>query len=114
MEIWAEDNYQPLFRRIKQLGLIYSIQDGKISLEGPLSLFKLTDKYGSAFARLLPVLMASSRWSLRASISRKTFQGKRIFDFVLDDSKRVLFSLDSATAGEEGDGSDFDLYVLDS
>ena len=30
MEIRAEDNYQPLFRRIKQLGLIYSIQGDKI------------------------------------------------------------------------------------
>ena len=42
MEIQIEDNYQPVFRKIKQLGLIYSIQDGKISVEGPTSLFKLT------------------------------------------------------------------------
>ncbi|TFH49825.1 MAG: DUF790 family protein, partial [Methanothrix sp.] len=88
MEIQIEDNYQPVFRKIKQLGLIYSIQDGKISLEGPTSLFKLTEKYGSAFARLLPTIMDSSRWSLRASISRKTFQGKRIYDFTLDHTRR--------------------------
>ena len=91
MEIQIEDNYQPVFRKIKQLGLIYSIQDGKISLEGPLSLFKLTEKYGSAFARLLPAIIASSKWSLRASISRKTFQGKRIYDFTLDHTRRSLF-----------------------
>ena len=95
MEIQIEDNYQPVFRKIKQLGLIYSIHDGKISLEGPLSLFKLTEKYGSAFARLLPTIMQSTRWSLRASISRKTFQGKRIYDFSLDHTQKAIFSGES-------------------
>jgi predicted nuclease of restriction endonuclease-like RecB superfamily len=98
MEIQIEDNYQPVFRKIKQLGLIYSIQDGKISLEGPLSLFKLTEKYGSAFARLLPTIMESTRWSLRASISRKTFQGKRIYDFTLDHTRRAIFGTELETA----------------
>ena len=95
MEIQVEDNYQPVFRKIKQLGLIYSIHDGKISLEGPLSLFKMTEKYGSAFARLLPTLMQAGRWSLKASISRKTFQGKRIYDFALDHTSGSLFSIES-------------------
>jgi predicted nuclease of restriction endonuclease-like RecB superfamily len=94
MEIQIEDNYQPVFRKIKQLGLMYSMQDGKIFLEGPLSLFKLTEKYGSAFARLLPTIMQSSKWSLKASISRKTFQGKRIYDFTLDNTKRSIFGFE--------------------
>jgi uncharacterized protein len=97
MEIQIEDNYQPVFRKIKQLGLIYTIQDGKISLEGPLSLFKLTEKYGSAFAKLLPSIMKSTKWSLRASISRKTFQGKRIYDFTLDHTRRSLFGTELET-----------------
>jgi predicted nuclease of restriction endonuclease-like RecB superfamily len=97
MEIQIEDNYQPVFRKIKQLGLIYSIQDGKISLEGPTSLFKLTEKYGSAFAKLLPTLMDSNKWSLRASISRKTFQGKRIYDFTLDHTRRSIFGAELET-----------------
>ena len=95
VEIQVDDNYQPVFRKIKLLGLIYSIHDGKISLEGPLSLFKLTEKYGSAFARLLPTLMQAGRWSLKASISRKTFQGKRIYDFTLDHTRRSLFGVES-------------------
>jgi predicted nuclease of restriction endonuclease-like RecB superfamily len=98
MEIQIEDNYQPVFRKIKQLGLIYSIQDGKISLEGPLSLFKLTEKYGSAFAKLLPAIMESTKWSLRASISRKTFQGKRIYDFTLDHTHKPIFGAESEMA----------------
>ncbi len=97
MEIQIEDNYQPVFRKLKQLGLIYSIQDGKISLEGPLSLFKLTEKYGSAFARLLPTIMESSRWSLKAGISRKTSQGKRIYDFTLDHTRRSIFVIEAET-----------------
>jgi len=98
MDIRIEDNYQPVFRKIKQLGLIYSVCNGTISLEGPLSLFKLTEKYGSAFAKLLPVIMASTRWSLRASISRKTFQGKRIYDFTLDHTCGSIFGTELGTA----------------
>jgi predicted nuclease of restriction endonuclease-like RecB superfamily len=97
MEIQIENNYQPVSRKIKQLGLIYSIQDGKISLEGPLSLFKLTEKYGSAFAKVLPTIMEASRWSLRASISKKTFQGKRIYDFILDHTQRQIFGTELET-----------------
>jgi predicted nuclease of restriction endonuclease-like RecB superfamily len=97
MEIQIDDNYQQVFRKIKQLGLIYSIQDGKISLEGPISLFKLTEKYGSAFAKLLPIVMESTRWSLRASISRKTFQGKRIYDFTLDYTQKPNFGTELET-----------------
>jgi uncharacterized protein len=45
------------------------------------------------------------------SISRKTFQGKRIYDFVLDDSKRTLFDTDSAI-GEEGEAEiEFDSAI---
>ena len=98
MEIQLEDNYQPVFRKIKQLGLIYNIQGDKISLEGPISLFKLTEKYGSAFAKLLLTIMESSRWSLKASISRKTFQGKRIYDFTLDHTQGPFFGTESETA----------------
>ncbi len=91
MEIDIEDNYQHVFRKIKQLGLIYSIQGNKIALEGPISLFKLTERYGIAFAKLLPTLMESARWSMKAGISRKTFEGKRIYDFTLDDTKRLSY-----------------------
>jgi uncharacterized protein len=39
--------------------------------------------------------MQASRWSLKASISRKTFQGKRIYDFALDHTRRSLFGVES-------------------
>jgi hypothetical protein len=39
--------------------------------------------------------MESSRWSLRASISRKTFQGKRIYEFALDSTKSSIFGTET-------------------
>jgi hypothetical protein len=36
--------------------------------------------------------MESTKWNLSASISRKTFQGKRIYDFALDHTRRSIFS----------------------
>lgn len=95
MEIQIENNYQRVFWKIKQLGLMYSILDGKIYLDGPVSLFKLTEKYGTAFAKLLPTVIMSNRWSLKASILRKTSQGKRLYDFTLDHSKKGIFGIET-------------------
>ena len=37
-------------------------------IDGPASLFKLTRRYGTAFARLLPVIVASPEWTVEAKI----------------------------------------------
>jgi predicted nuclease of restriction endonuclease-like RecB superfamily len=92
MEIQMEGNYQPLFWRVKQLRLMYSILDDKIYLDGPISLFRMTERYGTAFAELLPTIMKSKRWSLKADVLRKTPQGKRVYDFTLDHTSKQLFS----------------------
>jgi predicted nuclease of restriction endonuclease-like RecB superfamily len=97
MEIQIEDNYQHVFRKIKQLGLMYSIQDDRICLDGPVSLFKMTERYGTALAKLLPAVMRCSKWSLKASILRKTMQGKRIYEFTLDDS-RWIFAVETSNS----------------
>lgn len=90
MEIRIGDHYQQVFRKIKQLGLMYSIESEKIYLNGPVSLFKLTERYGTALAKLLPVIMKCSKWSLKASIVRKTMHGKRIYDFILNNMSDVF------------------------
>ncbi len=104
MEIQIEENYQQVFRKIKQQGLMYSIQDGRIYLDGPVSLFKLTERYGTALAKLLPTIMRCSKWSLKGSILRKTMQGKRIYDFTLDDSRQIF-------AEETSDSETFDSAI---
>lgn len=95
MEIRIEDNYQQVFRKIKYLGLMYSIQDSRIYLDGPVSLFKMTERYGTAFAKLLPTILRCSKWSLKASILRKTMQGRRIYDFTLDNTRQIFADSDS-------------------
>ncbi|MCJ7445920.1 MAG: DUF790 family protein [Methanotrichaceae archaeon] len=96
VEIRLENNYQQVFRKIKQLGLMYSILDGVIYLDGPISLFKLTEKYGTSIAKLLPTIIISARWSLKAGILRKTSRGKRIYDFLLDHTKKQIFGSEFA------------------
>ncbi len=97
MEIRIWDHYQQVFRRIKQLGLMYFIESDKIYLDGAVSLFKLTERYGTALAKLLPEIMKCSKWWLKASIVRKTMQGKRIYDFTLDNTIKVFGSYHEAT-----------------
>ena len=53
----------------------------KCILDGPLSLFKMTTKYGSAFARLLPVITRTSSWHVDAVISKKTGSGTKLYRF---------------------------------
>ncbi|SNQ61068.1 hypothetical protein MNV_2290009 [Candidatus Methanoperedens nitroreducens] len=77
MEIQIEGNYQDIFWKIKRLGLMYLIQDGKIIIDGPVSIFKMTEKYGTALAKLLPTIMKCSKWNLKASIMKKNNAGKK-------------------------------------
>jgi uncharacterized protein len=52
-------------------------------IDGPLSIFKLTDRYGTAIAKLLPSIIVSKEWSIKALIVRKTATlGKKIYEFM--------------------------------
>lgn len=104
MEIQIEDNYQEVFWKIKQLGLMYSIEDNRIYLNGAVSLFKMTERYGTALAKLLPTIMKCNKWTLKASILKKTTQGKRIYDFTLDNTKKI-FSIEPDSNMETFDSS---------
>ncbi len=58
------------------------------SVDGPLSLFKLTDKYGTSVAKLLPTIVLTKKWSIKAWILRKTIsQGKKIYDFEISSAE---------------------------
>lgn len=91
MEIWADGNYQEIFRKIKELGLLYSIEGGensidaeKIFIDGPASVFRMTERYGTSLAKLLPTVTKSHKWSIKAGIVKKTSDGKKILDFLMD------------------------------
>jgi predicted nuclease of restriction endonuclease-like RecB superfamily len=92
-------NWKRVLRTVKRLGLMYYLQQPQqqqenriiCSLEGPLSLFKLTDRYGTLLAKLLPSIIFSSdkkressgdgEWHLDAWIVRKTMDGRKIYEF---------------------------------
>jgi predicted nuclease of restriction endonuclease-like RecB superfamily len=58
------------------------------SIDGPLSIFKLTDRYGTSIAKLLPSIIVSGNWSLKASIVRKTAtMGKKIYEFMISSAE---------------------------
>ena len=51
------------------------------TIDGPISLFKLTDRYGRSIAKLLPSIISSGKWSLNSWVIRKTMSGKKIYEF---------------------------------
>jgi uncharacterized protein len=64
-------NWQQIFYSIKKLGLIYEAYKDKdfwVKVDGPISLFKLTKRYGINIAKLLPLIINNQEWSLNAKI----------------------------------------------
>jgi uncharacterized protein len=51
------------------------------TIDGPISLFKLTDRYGTSIAKLLPSIVSTGKWSLNSWIVRRTMSGKKIYEF---------------------------------
>ncbi|SPC34064.1 putative XPB associated nuclease Bax1 [Candidatus Nitrosocaldus cavascurensis] len=80
--------WKVLLRDVKRLGLMYMLDEHRsmvdkhkhehhppssivCMIDGPASIFKLTDRYGVAMARLLPTLLKAGEWWFRAWIVRK-------------------------------------------
>jgi len=96
LEVSAKGNLRPIFGGVKRLGLMYSIRaaDGNsasISIEGPASMLKLTERYGTSLAKLLPKVLESEEWEIHAQISRGSFGKKRLLDFRLSSSDGIPF-----------------------
>lgn len=65
--------YRQLFRWVRFFRLLHTVealpQGGwKIRLDGPLSLFKQSSKYGLQLAELLPALLLADQWTLQAEV----------------------------------------------
>jgi predicted nuclease of restriction endonuclease-like RecB superfamily len=64
-----------VFHYVKVLGLIYALEPTargyRLRLEGPLSIFGATRKYGLRLAKFLPGLLLTSPWRLSASVEWK-------------------------------------------
>ncbi|MDF2956961.1 MAG: putative nuclease of restriction endonuclease-like superfamily [Candidatus Alkanophagales archaeon MCA70_species_1] len=85
LDLLVKSNYKDVLRRVKSLGLMYLAekQDNgiKISVDGPASVLKLTEKYGTAFAKLLPL---EGDWALHARILMRKGRTPRIYDFYIN------------------------------
>ena len=75
LDLGAEADAGLVFHYVKLFGLIYRVEPTTggyhIHLDGPLSLFSSTRKYGLRLAKLLPGLLLTSPWTLSASIEWK-------------------------------------------
>ncbi len=104
--------HKDVLRTVKRLGLMYSATDeaGRldITIDGPISVIKSTERYGTSLAKLLPFIVFSPGWSLEASIVRKDFNGDpRMYKFSMDEHTHGhlfgdLAKLDNGTEFDSG------------
>ncbi len=99
IEFTASDNWKRIFRTIKHLGLMYSVEEEekgggyhsyRVSVDGPMSLFKMTDRYGTLLAKLLPEIVASESWSIKAEILGRDRKRIYIFEQLSSDVKDII------------------------
>ncbi len=105
VRIWGETpaRFRQLFRAVKFHRLICSIHETAgnsytLKLDGPLSLFSSTNKYGLQLALFLPTLLHCKAYDLKASVRWGT------------ERKEKLFTL-STTDGLRSHLSDFGVYT---
>lgn len=117
MEFTASGNWKNIFRSLKWLGLMYSIEKTQgsssssfqaVSLDGPMSLFKMTDRYGTAVARLLPEIVKSDSWTIKAELVER--KKNRILSFE-ESSEHLRGMLIAQEGAETQDRMQFDSSV---
>ncbi len=74
LTVWAREDFKTILRYAKLARLMHSIlllPDGthQFRFDGPASILRETRRYGSAFARFLPGLLACRNWKLHAVMS---------------------------------------------
>ena len=117
--------WKQVLRNVKRYGLMYNLEyyskdisddneeevdSIKCTLEGPFSLFKMTDRYGTSMAKLLPSIVGTPTWKINGSIVKKTDDGQKIYSFELsnENTKEFLRSTIESPYQNEDD------YVYDS
>ena len=95
LEFYVEGGlyWKEILRNVKRFGLMYNLQlqnsDDSDSitctLEGPMSLFKMTDRYGTSIAKLLQWIIKAPTWRISGSIVKKNDDGKKIYQFEMSD-----------------------------
>ena len=144
--VYGGFNWKRILRKIKQLGLMYYLYhesnlepesnnqtknkdtalndkyDKKVrcTVEGPLSIVRLTDRYGMAMAKLIPLIIFNERWSIDAIILRKSISGiKKTYGFHLSNKDKDLPLFDASNIRSESEsnpelGLSFSKYDVDN
>ena len=90
----VSQNWQPIFRQIKWLRLIYTVdvsdKEYWITVDGPTSLFRLTKRYGTSLAKLLPTIFQSASWRITAKVLDHR-NNKRLLDLELDSTRHSRY-----------------------
>nr|MDO8132764.1 DUF790 family protein [Candidatus Njordarchaeum guaymaensis] len=107
-------NYQKIFGNIKRLGLMYFVEavgaeSYRITVEGPMALMKMTEKYGTSIAKLIPIILGSEYWKIKADILRRREGFPRVYGFELN-SKEVEGQLEEVRESNV-ERNHFDSYV---
>jgi predicted nuclease of restriction endonuclease-like RecB superfamily len=89
VEPQGPENYRELFGAIKAYRLIHTIKGSassgyEIRLDGPVSMFHRSQKYGVQMAVFLPALLLCKGWRMRAEIAQKPGGGKAFFELSSD------------------------------
>jgi predicted nuclease of restriction endonuclease-like RecB superfamily len=101
MTLTVKTKAPELFRAIKYFGLMYLPEDGnRIRIEGASSLLKLSERYGTALAKLLPAIVRSESWILDAEIVIRRDNMPRIYHFIMDSRDRPLVMSDGPIADD--------------
>jgi len=89
VDLGAGADARIVFHYVKLLGLIYALEPSahghRLYLDGPLSIFGGTRKYGLRLAKFLPGLLMTSPWQLSANVEWK--------------GREAVLELDSETSG---------------
>jgi predicted nuclease of restriction endonuclease-like RecB superfamily len=91
VDLGEDSDARLVFHYVKFLGLIYELEPlstgYRLHLDGPLSIFGATRKYGLRLAQFLPGLLLTSPWKLSANVDWK--------------GRDAVLELDSETTGLE-------------
>ena len=114
IEIKVSDSWKEILREMKFRGLMYSAEtrDGafRITVDGPLSLFKLTHRYGTSMAKVLPSIVQAQKWEINGNVVRVGQFGRRIFRFSLT-STQIASKIKTARKPKEREEVAFDSLV---
>jgi len=105
LSFWTNENHKRIFSAIKRLGLMYEAEilsksdlesspesdssEVVISLTGPASILKQIRKYGTSFAKVVPHILRSEKWWMKAEILDEFTN--RVYRFAISSDDGVEF-----------------------